>query len=128
MRRHPRRCRAGSLGLGIARTVGSMLARAWPQGILRATFSLRGARPMTTCLVVDDDPELRALVADHLARFGIRSRLAADARGMRREVEHGGIDLVLLDLMLPDGNGIELCKELRERSHLPVIMLTAQGD
>ncbi|HEX4510304.1 MAG TPA: response regulator transcription factor [Burkholderiaceae bacterium] len=83
---------------------------------------------MTTCLVVDDDPELRALVVEHLARFGIHSRTASDARAMRREVEIGSLDLVLLDLMLPDGNGIDLCKELRARSSLPVIMLTAQGD
>jgi two-component system OmpR family response regulator len=47
---------------------------------------------------------------------------------MRRELSRGGIDIVLLDLMLPDGDGIELCRDLRMHSKLPVIMLTAQGD
>jgi two-component system OmpR family response regulator len=83
---------------------------------------------MTTCLVVDDDPELRSLVESHLVRFGFDSRHAGTARAMRAELARGGIDLVLLDLMLPDGNGIELCRELRTTSKLPVIMLTAQGD
>jgi two-component system OmpR family response regulator len=85
---------------------------------------------MTTCLVVDDDPDLRTLVASHLATFGIQSRPAGSGREMRAELRRGAIDLVLLDLMLPDANGIELCRELRRSAtpQLPVIMLTAQGD
>ena len=83
---------------------------------------------MPTCLIVDDDPDLRALVATHLARHGLSVRTAATAQAFRAELAQGGIDLVLLDLMLPDGNGVELCRELRRTSRLPVIMLTAQGD
>ena len=90
----------------------------------------RHSRPsrMITCLIVDDDPALRGLVGDHLARDGLRARQADSAAAMRQELERGGVDIVLLDLMLPDGDGIELCRELRLHSKLPVIMLTAQGD
>jgi two-component system, OmpR family, response regulator len=86
------------------------------------------ARRMITCLIVDDDPALRELVGDHLTRYGLRARLADSAAAMRRELQRGGVDVVLLDLMLPDGDGIELCRDLRMHSRLPVIMLTAQGD
>jgi two-component system, OmpR family, response regulator len=83
---------------------------------------------MITCLIVDDDPALRELVGEHLTRYGLSARLADSAAAMRRELARGGIDVVLLDLMLPDGDGIELCRDLRSHSKLPVIMLTAQGD
>jgi two-component system OmpR family response regulator len=83
---------------------------------------------MITCLIVDDDPALRELVGDHLTRYGLATRLADSAAAMRRELQRGGIDVVLLDLMLPDGDGIELCRDLRMHSKMPVIMLTAQGD
>jgi two-component system OmpR family response regulator len=83
---------------------------------------------MITCLIVDDDPALRELVGDHLTRYGLTARLADSAAAMRRELSRGGIDIVLLDLMLPDGDGIELCRDLRMHSKIPVIMLTAQGD
>ncbi len=83
---------------------------------------------MITVLIVDDDPALRELVGDHLTRYGLQARLADSAAAMRRELQRGGIDIVLLDLMLPDGDGIELCRDLRMHSKMPVIMLTAQGD
>jgi two-component system, OmpR family, response regulator len=83
---------------------------------------------MTTCLLVDDDSELRQLVSSYLTRYGMGVRLADSARAMRAELARGGIDVVLLDIMLPDGDGIELCRELRQVTRLPVIMVTAQGD
>jgi two-component system OmpR family response regulator len=83
---------------------------------------------MITCLIVDDDPVLRELVGDHLTRYGLQARLADSAAAMRLELQRGGIDIILLDLMLPDGDGIELCRDLRTHSKMPVIMLTAQGD
>jgi len=83
---------------------------------------------MITCLIVDDDPVLRELVGDHLTRYGLKARLADSAAAMRLELQRGGIDIILLDLMLPDGDGIELCRDLRTHSKMPVIMLTAQGD
>src|ERR1700748_2589050 len=91
-------------------------------------FSLPLCCQMITCLIVDDDPALRDLVGDHLTRYALQARLADSAAAMRRELQRGGIDIVLLDLMLPDGDGIELCRDLRMHSKMPVIMLTAQGD
>jgi two-component system OmpR family response regulator len=83
---------------------------------------------MITCLVVDDDPELCRLVEEHLGRYGLDVRSADCARGMRSELERGGVDVVLLDLMLPDGDGIELCRELRRHSKMPLIVLSAHSD
>ena len=93
-----------------------------------ARFPFLAAAAMITCLIVDDDPALRELVGDHLTRYGLQARLADSAAAMRQELQRGGIDIILLDLMLPDGDGIELCRDLRKHSKMPVIMLTAQGD
>jgi two-component system OmpR family response regulator len=86
---------------------------------------------MIRCLVVDDDPELLQSVCDYLRRFGIAAAPAASAMQMRTRLAEGGVDVLVLDVMLPDGDGLALCTELRrkpETAHLPVIMLTAQGD
>jgi two-component system OmpR family response regulator len=86
---------------------------------------------MTRCLVVDDDPELLQSVCDYLRRFGLDAEPAASAAQMRARLALGGIDLVVLDVMLPDGDGLSLCAALRQKpgtAQLPVIMLTAQGD
>jgi two-component system OmpR family response regulator len=83
---------------------------------------------MARCLVVDDDAELLASVCEFLAKFGFETVPAASAARMRERLAEGGIDLVVLDVMLPDGDGLALCAELRRTSSMPVIMLTAQGD
>jgi len=83
---------------------------------------------MTRCLLVDDDSEIRVSVADYLQRFGMKVSTVGSGAEMRRAVKQGGFDVVILDLMLPDANGLDLCKWLRESHSLPVIMLTAQGD
>ncbi len=84
---------------------------------------------MTRCLLVDDDDEIRDSVRNYLARFGMTVLAAGDGRTMRRLLASEGVDVVLLDIMLPDESGLDLCRWLRaERPELPVIMLTAQGD
>ena len=83
---------------------------------------------MTHALLVDDDPELRTLVAHYLQGYGMRVTAVGDGTGLRRALADGSFDVLLLDLMLPDANGLDLCRWVRERSTLPVIMLTAQGD
>jgi two-component system OmpR family response regulator len=85
----------------------------------------------TRCLVVDDDPELLQSVCDYLRRFGFETAAAASAAQMRSVLAQGGVDVLILDVMLPDGDGLAICTALRQRpqtAHLPVIMLTAQGD
>lgn len=79
-------------------------------------------------LVVDDDQEIRNLVAQFLKRHGFRVDTAADGGAMFRMLEAGRFDLVVLDLMLPGEDGLSLCRRLRGESNLPVIMLTAMGE
>jgi two-component system OmpR family response regulator len=79
-------------------------------------------------LVVDDDPEIRRLLVDYLERNGFTPVAARDGREMRLALERHAIDLVVLDLMLPDSDGLTLCRDLRVHSSLPVLMLTARGE
>jgi two-component system OmpR family response regulator len=83
---------------------------------------------MTHALLVDDDTDLRTLVADYLQRYGMRVTAVADGASLRRLLPMGGFDVLLLDLMLPDANGLDLCRWVRAQGQVPVIMLTAQGD
>jgi len=79
-------------------------------------------------LVVDDHREVRDLVARALTREGFRVSQAADGKAMRRALEEGRHDLILLDLMLPGEDGLSLCRSLRAQSDIPIIMLTAKGE
>lgn len=84
---------------------------------------------MTRCLLVDDDPAIRSLLIDYLARFGLQAEAVPDGAALRARLPQGGIDVLLLDLMLPDDDGLALCQWVkRQQPQLPVIMLTAQGD
>jgi two-component system, OmpR family, response regulator len=79
-------------------------------------------------LVVDDDAEIRQLLAAYLHENGYRVTAVADGRGMRTVLAAGQPDLVILDVMLPGEDGVSLCRWVRARSEVPVIMLTARGD
>jgi two-component system, OmpR family, response regulator len=79
-------------------------------------------------LIVDDDAETRSLLQTYLQKQGYRVTSAADGRGLRKALETARPDLIVLDLMLPGEDGLELCRDLRTRSNLPVIMLTARGE
>jgi DNA-binding response OmpR family regulator len=81
-----------------------------------------------TVLVVDDEPIVREVVCSYLQREGYRTLEAADGNRARELVETSGPALVVLDLMLPGTDGLELCRWIRGRSDLPVIMLTARGE
>ena len=83
---------------------------------------------MPRCLVVDDDSEIRTLVADYLTRFGLPAVAVADVGEMRRELERESFDVIVLDLMLPGEDGLAACQWLRTHSSIPVIMLSARGD
>jgi two-component system OmpR family response regulator len=79
-------------------------------------------------LVVDDDPEIRRLLTQYLEKNGYRVTAVAEGGGMRMTLERTRVDLIVLDLMLPGVDGLELCRDLRAHSKVPVIMLTARGD
>jgi DNA-binding response OmpR family regulator len=83
---------------------------------------------MTTVLVVDDEPTIREIVVTYLKRDGYRTLEAADGDRARELIENERPDLVVLDVMLPGTDGLELCRRIRSGSHLPVIMLTARGE
>ena len=79
-------------------------------------------------LIVDDDAEIRSLLSQYLAKNGLRVMAAADGRGMWQALDAGRIDLIVLDLMRPGDAGLTLCRDLRAKSDIPVIMLTARGE
>lgn len=80
-------------------------------------------------LVVDDDMRLRALLERYLMEQGFSVRAVADSAQMDRLLERENFNLMVLDLMLPNEDGMSICRRLREAgSELPIIMLTAKGD
>jgi two-component system OmpR family response regulator len=84
--------------------------------------------PAPRVLIVDDDPEIRNLLSDYLERQGLIAHAVGDGGAMWRHLERHAVDLVVLDLMLPGENGLDLCRKLRTQSDLPLIMLTARGE
>ena len=83
--------------------------------------------PMHRLLIVDDDNDIRSLLAEQLGRAGYQVSTAADGVGMRQALEREHVDLIVLDLNLPREDGLTLCRDLRARSATPVIMLTARA-
>ncbi|RUP25583.1 MAG: response regulator [Curvibacter sp.] len=83
---------------------------------------------MQHILVVDDDADITQLLAQYLSRFGFTAHTARDADTMRMVLAAQPVDLVVLDVMLPGTDGLVLARELRSRSRIPIIMLTARGD
>lgn len=78
-------------------------------------------------LFVEDDPEIRGLVADFLRQSGFRVSVAQHGGEMDQALSQGGVDLLILDIMLPHEDGLSLCRRVRAAGSLPVIMLTARG-
>ncbi|MFE3659581.1 response regulator transcription factor [Streptomyces sp. NPDC059165] len=83
---------------------------------------------MQNILVVDDDPTVAEVVTGYLERAGFTVHRAADGLQALRAAGHQWPDLVVLDLMLPGMDGLEVCRRLRGHGPVPVIMLTARGD
>lgn len=76
-------------------------------------------------LIVDDDGEIHRLLNRLLQQYGFRVTVAGDGRAMRKALADWQIDLVVLDVMLPGEDGFALCRQVRQTSRLPIIMLTA---
>ena len=79
-------------------------------------------------LVVDDDLEIRTLLCDYLQKNGYRVTAVADGKGMWAAFDHAQPDIIVLDVMLPGEDGLTLCRDVRSRSPIPIIMLTARGE
>ena len=84
---------------------------------------------MPSVLVVDDDETLGSVVADYLERGGHRARRVTDGESALRVLMSDPVDLMILDIMLPAIDGLEVCRRVRvTRPHLPIVMLTALGE
>ena len=82
----------------------------------------------TRLLMIEDDRALAEMVATYLAKAGMTlDRRESAAAGLAAALQ-GGYDAVVLDLMLPDGDGLEICRAIRARSDVPILMLTARGE
>ena len=81
-------------------------------------------------LIVDDDREIRELLASYLEKNGMRASVAANGRQMRTMLEQSAYDLIVLDLMMPGEDGLTLCRELRAGKWraTPIVMLTARSE
>ncbi|MCP4679063.1 MAG: response regulator transcription factor [Deltaproteobacteria bacterium] len=84
--------------------------------------------PTIRVLLIEDDKRLAGLTADYLSRYNVAVETAHDGNRGLEEARRGDHDVVLLDLMLPGMDGLEVCKRLREQSDVPIIMLTARGE
>jgi DNA-binding response OmpR family regulator len=91
---------------------------------LQSPQELANHRPRV--LVVDDDPDLRDMLHLTLAEEGFQVVAAADGPSALRVVDEASADLVVLDVMMPGMDGMEVCRRMRQRSPLPIIMLTAK--
>lgn len=87
-----------------------------------------GMDRMPHLLVVDDDRDIRTLVAQFLTKHGYRVTAVRDGAEMMKALEAARVDLIVLDLMLPGEDGLSLCRRLRATSTTPIIMLTAMGE
>jgi two-component system OmpR family response regulator len=83
---------------------------------------------MVSILIVDDDAQIRQLLRDYLTGFGMSAIAVADGKAMADALEKTTFDLVILDLMLPGEDGLSLCRNLRAKSDIPILMLTARGE
>jgi DNA-binding response OmpR family regulator len=83
---------------------------------------------MAKVLLIDDDKKHSDLLKSYLKQFGIALDCAGDAEEGMRKLSRTDPDLLLLDVMLPGRDGFDICREVRKKSAIPIIMLTARGD
>lgn len=83
---------------------------------------------MPVILIADDNKQITSVLAEYAKKEGYEVRLAYDGEEAVRLFQAGGIDLVLLDVMMPKRDGFEVCREIRRSSTVPVIMVTARGE
>src|SRR6266700_616793 len=79
-------------------------------------------------LLIEDDPRLAEMVSEYLGEAGFRVSIATAGRAGLERLAREPFDALVLDLMLPDMDGLDVCRELRTKSDMPVLMLTARGD
>ncbi len=114
--------------LTLATQVFQSVSRACQAKTLAGTLAAM-ENPLVKVLVVDDDPALRQLLADYLNRHHYDTLLAPDASDLPARIQRYSPDLIVLDRMMPDGDGAEACRRLRQLGEdIPVILLTARDE
>lgn len=87
---------------------------------------MTAGQPLLRVLIVEDEPRLAALLADYLKAAGFAAEVIGDGREVVPQVRANPPDVMLLDLMLPGRDGLDICRELRTFTDLPIIMMTAR--
>lgn len=82
----------------------------------------------TLSILIVDDAQIRQLLHDYLSDFGMTVVAVADGNEMNQSLKNNVFDIIILDLMLPGDDGLSLCRSLRAKSDIPIIMLTARGE
>ena len=110
----------------------SFNALARQSAVMSAAYPAKATHAMTArLLLIDDDARLSSMVGDYLRGSGFEVETAGSLAAGRTRLAAEGFDALVLDLMLPDGDGLDLCRELRadaRHRHLPLLMLTARGE
>jgi DNA-binding response OmpR family regulator len=96
--------------------------------IAPTSSEIRGKHVSMRVLLIDDDARLFELLSTYLEQNGVTVKGARDGKAGLQMLEEGGVDAVLLDVMMPGIDGLEVCKRIRAKSNVPVLMLTAKGD
>jgi DNA-binding response OmpR family regulator len=112
----------------MTRAAAESVALRWPARDVPAGLENDEAATMPTILIVDDEPIVREVVEQYLRQEGFAVETAEEGNEALRRFATARPDLVLLDLMLPGIDGLEICRRIRTQSNVPVIMLTAKGD
>lgn len=117
-------CAADSLRHKKVATAG--YGEATPASVEHRFFTAAHSMHAPQILVVDDDSEIRKLLARYMQEQGFRVLLASNCVEVHERIVTNQIDLIVLDVMLPDGSGLDICRDLRaSRSNIPIILLTA---
>jgi DNA-binding response OmpR family regulator len=96
--------------------------------IAQTSSGIRANAARMRVLLIDDDARLFELLSSYLEQNGVSVKGARDGKEGLAMLEEGGVDAVLLDVMMPGIDGLEVCRRIRQTSNVPVLMLTAKGD
>ena len=83
---------------------------------------------MARILIIDDDTRLTSMLIDYLGQHALRAEARGSARDGLAALRHEAFDALILDVMLPDGDGLDVCREIRTQSAIPILMLTGRGE